>query len=94
MKSRKFSIVKTIDIDRIFNEIDNYINQNGYDYLPYLFMNKETADAIEYEVEKCSPVIFDASLSDKHSKDGIYGKFTGYKIFIDNGLKFGVVEIR
>lgn len=93
MKSRKFSIVKTIDIDRIFNEIDNYINQNSYGYLPYLFMSRETADAIEHEVEKCSPT-YDASLPNNRSKDGIYGKFTGYKIFINNDLKFGEVEIR
>ena len=95
MNNRKFSIIKTIDIYRIFNEIDNeidnYINQNGYDYMPYLFMNKDTADAIWHEVKKCLPVVYDAN---KCSKDGAYGKFANCKIFIDNDLKFGTVEIR
>ncbi len=95
--SRKFSIVRTIDIDRIFNEIDSYIHQNGFDDLPYLFMNKETVDAIELEVKKCNPIICNIFSSNKYSKDlkdGIYGEFMGYKIFINNDLKFGIVEIR
>lgn len=87
-----FYIIETVNLDRILKKIDNYINQN--DYPPYLFMSKETADAIEHEVAKNNPILYDASLSNKSSKDGIYGEFIGYKIYINNDLNFGMVEIR
>ena len=92
--SRKFSIA-TIDIDKIFKELDNYINQHGYNCLPYLFMNEDTAKAIELECGIVNRPTYDTQLlSIRNVKGGVYAEFTGYKVFINNDLRYGVVEIR
>lgn len=85
--SRKFSIA-TINIDKIFKELDNYIDQQGYNCLPYLFMNKDTAKAIEFECGIVNRPYDTQSLSNRNAE------FAGYKVFINNDLRYGVVEIR
>ena len=83
--SKTFSIVKTIDIDKILDEIvSNFIN-TGEEH-PYLFMNKDTVVAIAREIE--TPYVNDIKL------DGIVAKYHGYKIYLNNDLTFGEVEIR
>ena len=97
--NKKFSIA-TINIDKIFKEIDNYINQHysnkNYDNcLPYLFMSEDTAKAIERECGIYNRPEYDTQmLSNKNKKSGIYAEFTGYKVYINNDLTYGVVEIR
>ena len=50
--SKKFSIVATIDFNKLDNEIGEYVKRNG-NFDPYIFMSEDTAEAIknEYEVE-------------------------------------------
>ena len=92
--NRKFYILK-VNIDYIFKELDNYINQNGYECLPYLFMNEETIKAIERECGIYNRPEYDTQLlSNKNKKNGVVAEFTGYKVYINNDLTFGVVEIR
>ena len=85
--SEKFSIVRTrIDINKLRNNIVEYsiINKEN----PYLFMNKDTIDELISIVG--------------YSPDGLFGSqsnymcgyFQGHKVFCDNTLKFGEVEIR
>ena len=85
----RFSIVKTINIDKIFEEIDNYIMITG-ETNPYIFMNEDTSKAIDDEVG----IVKWIDPSAKSNYKGIEATFTGYKIFINNDLKFGIVEIR
>ena len=85
----RFSIVKTINIDKIFEEIDNYIMITG-ETNPYIFMNEDTSKAIDDEVGIAKWI----DPSAKSNYKGIEATFTGYKIFINNDLKFGIVEIR
>ena len=87
--SERFSIVKTINIDKIFEEIDNYIMITG-ETNPYIFMNEDTSKAIDDEVG----VVKWIDPSAKSNYKGIEATFTGYKIFINNDLEFGIVEIR
>jgi hypothetical protein len=92
--NKKFSIVTAININKIFEELDNYINQEGYYDLPYLFMSEDTAKTIEKEfgVYSCS---YDTQfLSNKNKKNGAYAEFIGYKVYINNDLAYGVIEIR
>lgn len=93
--SRKFSIVTTIDLSKIDNEITKYINLNG-DFDPYIFMNENTAKAIEDEVGAHDIVVGEDDFPSKRDtkSEGMYATYTGYKIFINNDLKFGIVEIR
>lgn len=97
--SRKFSIVSTIDLKKIDKEIYEYIAHNGHlEPEPYLFMNEDTAKAIEAQISMYNLIFYDNSdnslSSKKNKKDGVYATYTGYKIFINNDLRFGVVEIR
>ena len=86
--SRKFSIVKTIDIDKIIEEIDKYIRTTG-EFHPYIFMSEDTMKAVENELPEVNYI--DPSLRANYRKQST---FTGYKVFVDNDLKFGIVEIR
>lgn len=92
--SRKFSIITGIDFGMLDNEISKYVNING-NFDPYIFMNEDTAKAIENEVGTHDIVIDDIDLPNKrNTKDGVCATYTGYKVFINNDLKFGIVEIR
>ena len=93
--SRKFSIVlSSIDLKKIDTEIYEYKKLNGC-LEPYLFMNEETARAIETEVGIYYDVMpCDNSLLKKYTTNGVCATYTGYKVFVNNDLKFGVVEIR
>ena len=89
--SRKFSIVRTLDIDKIIEEIDSYVMITG-EFDPYIFMSEETSKAIEKEVvvEWIDPLDPSLKLNRKYKVD----TFAGHKVFINNDLKFGVIEIR
>lgn len=84
--------MNTIDFDRLDSAIETYIVQNNN--CPYIFMSEDTASAIENEVERQ----FGFSASDSNSniklKNGTKALYCGYKVFIDNDLKLGTVEVR
>ncbi len=86
--SRKFSIVQSINLNKIHNEIDEYILQNNC-FDPYIFMSDETIEAI---MQEFPATYLDPSL--KTECKGVKGTYAGYKVFINNNLKFGIVEIR
>ena len=88
MMNRKFSIIQKIDVNELDNMIDKYQHCTG-ETNPYLFMNKSTIDAIPtvddpiYNIQQiCAKV------------NGITGCYRGYKVFRDDSLDFGEVEIR
>ncbi len=84
----RFSIIATVDLSRIDEEITKCINLNG-NFDPYIFMSEDTARAIEYEVGA------DDFPSQRDTKSGgMYATYSGYKVFINNDLRFGIVEIR
>lgn len=92
--SRKFSIVAIVDLSRIDDEITKYVNLNG-NFDPYIFMNEDTAKAIENEVSANNVIIDGVDLPNKRNiKNGISATYSGYKVFINNDLRFGIVEIR
>lgn len=93
MINRKFSIMTTINFDKLDKEIEEYMRQTLIDE-PYLFMSEDTANAIAngFEVEYGIPVT--NAHSNVKLKDGVKATYTGYKVFINNDLKLGIVEIR
>lgn len=82
----KFSIIKTIDIDKLGFEIDKYIITTGKTD-PYIFINTDTADAINREFDL-------PHMSTKKRIPGYVSTYEGYKIFFNDELEFGEVEIR
>lgn len=85
--SKKFSIVKTkIDISKLINNIEEYsiIHMTN----SYLFMNKDTIDELISQVGYKPDGLLGAQSS------SMCGYFQGHKVFCDNTLSFGEVEIR
>lgn len=86
--SRKFSIVSTVNLDTLYDEIEDYIGCNG-NINPYIFMSEDTIKAIEYEVG------VDNFTNKINVKDrGYKATCFGHRVFINNDLRFGIVEIR
>ena len=80
----KFSIAKNkIDIQKLDSEIEKYCILTSSE--PYIFMNKETIDEIILEFVGRDVPIFSS---------GVCSYFHGYKLFYDNTLKFGEIELR
>ena len=87
--SKKFSILKTIDIDKLYKDVNEYIYETG-EKNPYIFMCDETANAISEEVME--PYM----IKNKHffDRNGVIAEYCGYRIFSNNELKFGEIELR
>lgn len=85
--NKKFSIIRAkIDIDKLLNNIKEYSIVSLTN--PYLFMNKDTIDEL-ISIVGYSPDGLSGSQSNY-----MCGYFQGHKVFCDNSLKFGEVEIR
>ena len=85
--SKKFSIVRTkIDINKLLNNIEEYsiIHMTN----TYLFMNKDTIDELISQVGYKPDGLFG------NQSNYMCGYFRGHKLFCDNTLNFGEVEIR
>lgn len=83
--SKKFSIATVVNTSILDNEIAEYLKSNKE--FPYIFMNEDTANAITSDeaIPNIKNVVY---------KNGIVGRYCGYKVFLDNYLNFGEVEIR
>ena len=85
--SKKFSIVKEIDLDKLRKQIELYRYETG-ESNPYLFMSKDTIDELISQVGYKPDGLFGSQ------SNYMCGYFQGHKVFCDNTLKFGEVEIR
>lgn len=81
--SRKFSIFSMMMLNEVLKEIDEYIMLTG-EMNPYIFMSTDTARVIR---EALNPTV-------TSSYKGSDATLCGYKVFINDGLKYGIVEIR
>lgn len=89
--SNKFSIVRNLDESRLTKEIVRYVNENEDD--PYIFMNKETISDLEY----CASQLGSYEKFDSYEnkmKSGVIAMYRGFKIYENNDLKYGEVELR
>lgn len=93
--SKMFSIMAKIDLHKIDKEINEYQVLHQFDDDPYIFMNEDTIKAIECELGLDDIVIDNDTWSNKiKNTKGVYATYSGCKVFINNDLKFGIVEIR
>ena len=89
--SKKFSIAKELDIRELNIQIGHYKYETGNKH-PCLFMNEDTLNklgsdcVIQFSAKPFDDLEFD--------KIGRISHYDGYKIFCDNDLAFGEVEIR
>lgn len=87
-----FSVVDKINVDKLNTKIAEFVYREGHE--PYIFANKETLEAlvkpIIHELKFVSPVTGD-TISFKRC---LIGKYYGNKMFEDDTLKFGEIELR
>jgi hypothetical protein len=86
--NKKISIIQKIDMTELDRIIDEYRCHTGGTN-PYLFMNKNTIDAIP-TVDDTLHNLYEITAM----VNGLIGYYCGYKIFRDDTLDFGEVEIR
>ena len=87
-----FSIVDKINVDKLNTKIAEFVYREGHE--PYIFANKETLETlvkpIEHELKFVSPI---TSVMTSFKRCFI-GKYQGNKMFEDDTLKFGEIELR
>ena len=87
-----FSIVDKINVDKLNTKIEEFIYRKGH--RPYIFANKETLDALVKPIEQELKFVSAATGIVSSFKSCFIGKYQGNKMFEDNTLKFGEIELR
>lgn len=90
--SRRFSIIKTIDYDKISSEIEEYKMRTGEK--PYLFMHIDTIDTIWNKLKFTLTKFVDPLYVLNNKSADMKAEYEGCKMYVNNDLKFGEVEIR
>lgn len=87
-----FSIVEKINVNKLKEKIAEFIYRE--DHEPYIFANKETLDILVKPIEQ--ELKFKSSVTGLTSiyKGCLVGKYQGNKMFEDDTLGFGEIELR
>lgn len=90
--TEKFSIVKQLNMMKLNEKLSEFFNVNGY--IPKIFASNETLEALKkpYEQEMKRIEFVDGGVFTK--AEGLIGEYQGYKIFEDDTLEFGEIELR
>lgn len=87
-----FSLVEKINVDKLNMKIAEFVYSEGYE--PYIFANKETLDTLVQPIEQELKFVSAATGIVSSFKGCLVGKYQGNKMFEDNTLKFGEIELR
>lgn len=87
-----FSIVDQINMDKLNTKVEEFIYKKGH--RPYIFANKETLEALNKPIEQELKFVSAATGVVSSFKTCLVGKYQGNKMFEDNTLKFGEIELR
>ena len=88
----KFSLVEKINADKLNTKIAEFIYRKGH--RPYIFANKETIEALVNPTEQ--ELKFVSAITDVITslKSRLVGRYQGNKMFEDDTLEFGEIELR
>ena len=87
-----FSIVDEINADKLNTKIAEFIYRKGH--RPYIFANKETLEALVKPIEQELKFVSAATGAVSSFKTCLVGKYQSNKMFEDDTLKFGEIELR
>ena len=87
--AEKFSIIKQLDTEKLNEKIAYFVYENGHE--PYIFANNTTLETL---MKPCKEMVFTSFEGKKTLCKGLVGKYQGYKMFEDNTLDFGEIELR
>ena len=79
-------------MDKLNTKIAEFVYREGHE--PYIFANKETLDALVKPIEQELKFVSAATGIVSSFKSCFIGKYQGNKMFEDNTLKFGEIELR
>jgi hypothetical protein len=88
--TKKFSIVRQLDTEKLSGRIAYFVYENGHN--PYIFANNATLEALKKPYEQ--EMVFTSFDGKKTLFKGLIGRHQGYKMFEDNTLKYGEIELR
>lgn len=90
----KFSIVDKINVNKLNTKVAEFVYEEGHE--PYIFANKETLDALVKSIEQELNFITSPTGSTRIyvGKSCFIGKYQDNKMFQDDTLKFGEIELR
>ena len=81
----KINICKTLDVGRLKKAIEDYYYKTSQTKMPYLFMSETT-------IKNLADI---GDIYDKYFKTNrSVPLYQGYKIFIDDDLEYGEIELR
>ncbi len=84
-----FSIVD-INKNKLDGKIEKFVQEK--DHEPYIFANKETLDALKRQTEQVLTFVYPTGCTDTRKYP--ICKYRGYKIFRDDSLGYGEIELR
>lgn len=87
-----FSIVDKINVDKLNTKVAEFVYREGHE--PYIFANKETLDALVKPIEQKLKFVSAITGTVSSFKACLVGKYQGNKMFRDDTLKFGEIELR
>lgn len=87
-----FSIVDKINVNKLNTKIAEFVSKEGHE--PYIFANKETLESLIKPIEHELKFVSAATGITTSFKRCFIGKYLGNKMFEDNALKFGEIELR
>lgn len=85
-------IVEEINVDKLNIKIEEFIYREGHE--PYIFANKETLDELVEPIEQELKFVSAATGGMTSFKSCFIGKYQDNKMFEDDTLKFGEIELR
>lgn len=87
-----FSIVDKINVNKLNTKIAEFVYREGHE--PYIFANKETLEALVKPIEQELKFVSAATGAVSSFKACLVSKNQGDKMFEDDTLKFGEIELR
>lgn len=88
-----FSIVEKINRNILNRKIAEFACKENYE--PYVFANKETIDALMKQTSiEFNSVTYSRGDIKTCASNCFVGKYRGRKMFIDDTLEFGEIELR
>lgn len=85
--------METFSIDKLNTKVAEFVYREGHE--PYIFANKETLDALVKPIEQAEMFMNSWGIGLVSSYKGcLTGMYRGNKMFRDDTLKFGEIELR
>lgn len=91
MKEKEMYFIGTVDSNRLAIAIDRHMAKTGETDL-YIFMNMDTFRALSEDIRNCCDPISPLQIYIKTLSP--LGFYMGCKVFEDNTLEYGEIEIR